>query len=76
MLLGFMPSQVGGFASSALFNFKKQQINDTVFYTDCDPQGKKRLYVVQHRLMQGLLALEHIDENKAHTHLAIQKLIQ
>lgn len=75
LLLGVIPSKVGGFASSALFNFTPAQIENIIFFTPRYFEKDNRLHATQYRLMQGLIELGYLDAEKSVTHFEIMQLL-
>ncbi|RRN03442.1 polysialyltransferase family glycosyltransferase [Bibersteinia trehalosi] len=75
LLLGVIPSKVGGFASSALFNFAPAQIENIIFFTPRYFEKDNRLHATQYRLMQGLIELGYLDAEKSVTHFEIMQLL-
>ncbi|MGQ8821302.1 hypothetical protein [Bibersteinia trehalosi] len=75
LLLGVIPSKVGGFASSALFNFTPAQIENIIFFTPRYFEKDNRLHAAQYRLMQGLIELGYLDAEKSVTHFEIMQLL-
>lgn len=75
LLLGVVPTKVGGFASSALFNFNKEQIENVVFFTPRYLDESNKLYSTQYHLLQGLTELGYIYPENISTYLEMMNIL-